>query len=126
MSGGRLLSAPAEAGSLTALTSQQLGMQREIEQYLEGKAEQLLTQFMGAGNARVQVLDNAKHMYFSVRTLEAPAGGSLEVEWEMAAAISRGRSGDLYDGNRGVVVFDPVGLHVSAVTAPGGPAVQPV
>ncbi|HEX6069610.1 MAG TPA: flagellar basal-body MS-ring/collar protein FliF [Longimicrobiaceae bacterium] len=53
--GGRLLSAPAEAGSLTALTSQQLGMQREIEQYLEGKAEQLLTQFMGAGNARVQV-----------------------------------------------------------------------
>jgi flagellar M-ring protein FliF len=52
---GRLLSAPAEAGSLTALTSRQLAMQREVEQYLEGKAEQLLTQFMGAGNARVQV-----------------------------------------------------------------------
>lgn len=52
---GRLLSAPAEAGSLTALTSRQLAMQREVEQYLESKAEQLLTQFMGAGNARVQV-----------------------------------------------------------------------
>jgi flagellar M-ring protein FliF len=52
---GRLLSAPAEAGSLEALTSRQLSMQREVEQYLEGKAEQLLTQFMGTGNARVQV-----------------------------------------------------------------------
>src|SRR5690606_3389042 len=52
---GRLLSAPAEAGSLTALTSRQIAMQREVEQYLESKAEQLLTQFMGAGNARVQV-----------------------------------------------------------------------
>jgi hypothetical protein len=47
---------------------------------------------------RVQVLDNAKHMYFSVRTFEAPAGGVLTVEWEMAASISRGRPGDLYDG----------------------------
>jgi hypothetical protein len=47
---------------------------------------------------RVQVLDNAKHMYFSVRTFEAPPGGRLEVEWEMSASISRGRAGDLYDG----------------------------
>jgi hypothetical protein len=47
---------------------------------------------------RVQVLDNAKHMYFSTRTFEAPSGGRLEVEWEMAAAISRGRPHDLYDG----------------------------
>jgi flagellar M-ring protein FliF len=53
--GGRLLSAPAEAGSLAALTSRQLSMQREVEQYLESKAEQLLGQFMGVGNARVQV-----------------------------------------------------------------------
>ena len=30
---GRLLSTPAEAGSLSALTSQQLTMQREVEQY---------------------------------------------------------------------------------------------
>lgn len=52
---GRLLSAPAEAGSLEALTSRQLTMQREVEQYLESKAEQLLSQFMGTGNARVQV-----------------------------------------------------------------------
>ena len=47
---------------------------------------------------RVQVLDNAKHMYFSVATFEAPPGGSLSVEWEMAAQISSGAAGDLYDG----------------------------
>src|SRR5690606_31346172 len=55
---GRLLSAPAEAGSLAALTSRQLAMQREVEQYLESKAEQLLTQFVGPGNVRVQVAAN--------------------------------------------------------------------
>lgn len=47
---------------------------------------------------RVQVLDNAKHMYFSTRSFEAPPGGRLEVEWEMAASISGGHPGDLYDG----------------------------
>ncbi|MDX1384713.1 MAG: DUF6081 family protein [Thermoanaerobaculia bacterium] len=47
---------------------------------------------------RVQVLDNAKHMYFSTRTFEAPSGGRLSVEWTMTASISGGRDGDLYDG----------------------------
>jgi hypothetical protein len=50
------------------------------------------------GHDRVQVLDNAKHMYFSTRTFEAAASGRLSVEWEMSASISRGRPGDLYDG----------------------------
>lgn len=47
---------------------------------------------------RVQILDNAKHMYFSTRRFEAPEGGRLRVEWEMAAQIVNGRPGDLYDG----------------------------
>lgn len=46
----------------------------------------------------VQILDNAKHMYFSTRTFEAPEGGSLRVEWEMSARIVDGTPGDLYDG----------------------------
>jgi hypothetical protein len=58
---------------------------------------------------RVQVLDNAKHMYFSVRTFEAPPGGRLEVAWEMAAAISRGRPGDLYDGFVSFHLLNPAG-----------------
>jgi hypothetical protein len=46
----------------------------------------------------VQILDNAKHMYFSTRTFEAPEGGSLRVDWEMSARIVGGTPGDLYDG----------------------------
>ncbi len=46
----------------------------------------------------VQILDNAKHMYFSTRTFEAPDGGRLRVDWEMAARIVDGLEGDLYDG----------------------------
>lgn len=46
----------------------------------------------------VQILDNAKHMYFSTRTFGAPEGGRLCVEWEQAAQIVNARPGDLYDG----------------------------
>ena len=52
---GRLLSSPDEPGSLAGLTSRQLDTQREIESYLESKAEALLAQMVGSGNARVQV-----------------------------------------------------------------------
>ena len=58
---------------------------------------------------RVQVLDNAKHMYFSTRTFEAAPGGRLAVEWEMAASISRGRPGDLYDGFVSFHLLNPMG-----------------
>ena len=45
----------------------------------------------------VQILDNAKHMYFSTRTFEAPENGSLRVDWEMAARALDAEEGDLYD-----------------------------
>jgi hypothetical protein len=44
-----------------------------------------------------------------VRTFEAPAGGRLEVAWEMAAAISRGRPGDLYDAFVSFHLLNPTG-----------------
>ncbi|HTO07860.1 MAG TPA: DUF6081 family protein [Myxococcota bacterium] len=49
-------------------------------------------------NDEMQFLDNAKHMYFSTRTFEAPKNGRLTVEWDMAAQIVNGHDGDLYDG----------------------------
>ncbi|MFN8571770.1 MAG: flagellar basal-body MS-ring/collar protein FliF [Gemmatimonadaceae bacterium] len=52
---GRLLSIPNEEGSLLGLTSRQLANQREVEQDLRDKAEMLLSQMVGQGNARVQV-----------------------------------------------------------------------
>jgi flagellar M-ring protein FliF len=52
---GRLLSIPNEAGSLLGLTSRQLANQREIEDHLKEKAEEIVSQMVGRGNARVQV-----------------------------------------------------------------------
>lgn len=52
---GRLLSTPGGDGSVTALTSEQLAMQREVESYLQSKAEGLVTDIVGNGNARVRV-----------------------------------------------------------------------
>ena len=42
-------------GSLTELTSRQLTVQREVESYMEQKADKLLSSLVGDGNARVQV-----------------------------------------------------------------------
>jgi hypothetical protein len=47
---------------------------------------------------QVQILDNAKHMYFSRRSFAAPERGRISIEWEMAAQVVNGREGDLYDG----------------------------
>lgn len=52
---GRLLSRTDDDSSLAGMTSRQLALQKEVEQYLEGKAEGLVGQLVGAGNARVQV-----------------------------------------------------------------------
>lgn len=52
---GRLLSAASEAGSALGLTSRQLTAQQEVEERLKAKAEALVGQIVGAGNARVQV-----------------------------------------------------------------------
>ena len=42
-------------GSLAGLTSRQLTVQKEVETYMEQKADKLLSSLVGAGNARVQV-----------------------------------------------------------------------
>lgn len=42
-------------GSLAGLSSRQLSVQREVETYMEQKADKLLSSLVGGGNARVQV-----------------------------------------------------------------------
>ena len=56
--GGRLLTSPHGAGTAAGLTSRQLEMQREVEGYLEEKAQDLVGQLVGLGNARVRVSAN--------------------------------------------------------------------
>lgn len=52
---GRLLSQPGENGSIATLTNSQLSMQRDVEQYLQSKAEAIVNEIAGRGNGRVQV-----------------------------------------------------------------------
>ncbi len=50
------------------------------------------------GNDRVQILDNAKHMYFSRERFAVPEGGRITFEIQVAARTVGTRPGDLYDG----------------------------
>src|SRR5919202_142809 len=52
---GRLLSDAEDASTPAGLTSSQLRAQREVERYLEAKAEDLVSRVVGRGNVRVQV-----------------------------------------------------------------------
>jgi flagellar M-ring protein FliF len=51
---GRMLTLDGD-GSAAGLTSRQLAVQREVEGYLEKKAQDIVAQVVGAANARVQV-----------------------------------------------------------------------
>lgn len=52
---GRLLSQPEDGTSVAGLSSRQLAVQREMEEHLRGKAEEIVAQVVGRTNARVQV-----------------------------------------------------------------------
>ena len=49
-------------------------------------------------NAAVQILDNAKHMYFSRDTFRVPEGGSVAWDIEIRAQKINGIPNDFYDG----------------------------
>jgi hypothetical protein len=50
------------------------------------------------GNDRVQILDNAKHMYFSKERFAVPPGGRITFEIQIAARTVGTQPGYLYDG----------------------------
>ncbi len=55
---------------------------------------------------RIQVLDNAKHMYFSTARFHPPDDGTISVELSIAGRRHNGRPGDLYDGMATVNLLD--------------------
>lgn len=55
---------------------------------------------------RIQVLDNAKHMYFSTERFIPPDDGTISVELTIAARRHNGRPGILYDGMATVNLLD--------------------
>ena len=50
------------------------------------------------GNDHVQILDNAKHMYFSKERFEVPPGGRITFEIQIAARTINTQPGNTYDG----------------------------
>ena len=49
-------------------------------------------------NTALQILDNAKHMYFSRETFRVPDGGSVSCELDIRAEKINGVPNDFYDG----------------------------
>jgi hypothetical protein len=50
------------------------------------------------GNDHVQILDNAKHMYFSKERFTVPEGGRITFEIQIAAQTVSTRPGEMFDG----------------------------
>lgn len=57
-------------------------------------------------NDQVQILDNAKNMFFSTRTFAPPENGAISFEWEQRARCIHTTPGDLYDGFISVNLLD--------------------
>jgi len=61
---------------------------------------------LSRSNDQVQILDNAKNMFFSTKVFEIPEKGEISFEWDMKAICSGTKSHDLYDGFVSVNLLD--------------------
>lgn len=61
---------------------------------------------LSRANDQVQILDNAKNMFFSTRKFEIPEHGYISFEWDMKALCSDTKPHDLYDGFVSVNLLD--------------------
>ena len=57
-------------------------------------------------NDQIQILDNAKNMFFSTQKFVPPEDGEISFEWEMTARCTGTRPQDLYDGFVSVNLLD--------------------
>ena len=60
-------------------------------------------------NDQVQILDNAKNMFFSTKRFIIPDNGSISFEWDLSARCLDTRPHDLYDGFVSVNLLDFIG-----------------
>lgn len=95
---GRLLSMSDDPSSMSGMTSRQLAMQQEVERYLEGKAEDLVGQLVGPGNARVQV-SAAMNFDRIERTVQSVDPDRQAVSTEQKAEITPGAEGGAASSN---------------------------
>ena len=114
---GRMLSEAEEPSSLAGLSSRQLGIQREIEDYLRIKAEKIVGQMVGAANLRVQV---SARMSFDrlERTTASVDPDKQVVAAEQKAQIVPGAQGGAGQNNT-ATAYENTRSTESFVAAPG-------
>lgn len=114
---GRLLSEAVEANSPTGLTSRQLTMQRELEDYMRSKAEKIVAQMVGPTNMRVQV-SAAMSFDHLERTTAAVDPEKQVVAAEQKAEIVPGAQGGAGQNNTSTT-YENTRSTESFVAAPG-------
>lgn len=72
---------------------------------VEGERMRVSAKLTRANND-VQILDNAKNMFFSTRRFEVPEKGEILFEWDMQARCENTAPADLYDGFVSVNLLD--------------------
>jgi flagellar M-ring protein FliF len=114
---GRMLSEAIETSSLTGLSSRQLAMQREIEDYLRTKAEKIVAQMVGMNNLRVQV---SAAMSFDQlqRTTASVDPDKQAVAAEQKAEVVPGAQGGAGQANT-ATTYENTRSTESFVSAPG-------
>jgi flagellar M-ring protein FliF len=114
---GRMLSEAEEATSLAGLSSRQLAVQQEIEEYLRNKAEKIVGQMVGAANLRVQV--SARMSFDRVeRTTASVDPDKQAVAAEQKAQIVPGAQGGAGQNNTSTA-YENTRSTESFVAAPG-------
>ena len=113
---GRMLSEAVEA-TVAGLSSRQLQMQREIEDYVRGKAEKIVGQIVGAPNLRVQV--SAAMSFDRLERLTATVDPDKQVvASENKAVITPGPQGGAGQSNT-ATTYENTRSTESFVAAPG-------
>jgi flagellar M-ring protein FliF len=114
---GRLLSEAVEPNSPTGLTSRQLTMQRELEEYMRTKAEKIVAQMVGSTNLRVQVSASMSFDHLE-RTTAAVDPEKQVVAAEQKAEIVPGAQGGAGQNNSSTT-YENTKTTESYVAAPG-------
>jgi hypothetical protein len=73
---------------------------------VEGDRLRVRVERLTRANDHVQILDNAKNMFFSTKQFFMPDEGEFSFEWDMAARCTGTRPHDLYDGFVSVNLLD--------------------
>jgi flagellar M-ring protein FliF len=114
---GRLLNEGIEQNTITGLTSRQLQMQREMEDYLRTKAERIVAQMVGNSNLRVQV--SAPMSFDQVERVSATVDPDRQaVSAEQKAEIVPGAQGGAGQNNTSTT-YENTKTTENYVSAPG-------